>query len=106
MHLDDDKAMRGEMIEKRQRLDSGSQINIDESSYTLETVSEKSCFKETQVSNFASNKYLRMAVMFGMMACSSIAPEQKSIQGPKDVSMDFSENDIEKSFVKMNLAPQ
>lgn len=56
--------------------------------------------------NNNSKGYLRMALVLGMMACSSIAPEQKSITAPQDVSIDFSESDIEQSFVKMNLIAQ
>jgi len=45
-----------------------------------------------------------MALVLGMMACSSIAPESKSLTAaPQEVSMDFEENGIEQSFVKMNL---
>jgi len=47
-----------------------------------------------------------MALVLGMMACSSITPEAKSVTAPQDVSLDFAENDIEQSFVKMNLIAQ
>lgn len=47
-----------------------------------------------------------MALVLGMMACSSIAPETKSITAQQEVSMDFDDQDIEQSFVKMNLIAQ
>jgi methionine-rich copper-binding protein CopC len=47
-----------------------------------------------------------MALVLGMMACSSITPEAKTVTAPQDVSIDFTENDIEQSFVKMNLIAQ
>jgi hypothetical protein len=47
-----------------------------------------------------------MALVLGMMACSSITPEGKSLSAPQEVSMDFADNDIEQSFVKMNLVAQ
>lgn len=42
-----------------------------------------------------------MALVLGMMACSSMNPEPKSIS-----ALEFSENDIAESFVKMNLIAQ
>jgi len=47
-----------------------------------------------------------MALVLGMMACSSITPDTKSVTAPQDVSIDFSGEDIEQSFVKMNLIAQ
>ena len=47
-----------------------------------------------------------MALVLGMMACSSITPDANSVTAPKDVSMDFSGEDIEQSFVRMNLIAQ
>jgi len=104
----------GEQTNKRQRLNSESQINIDNYRNGIEIESEKSP-KEGRTSP-GSMGYLRLAVVLGMMCCSSFVDNSQSA-GQSDVisnqqihsivsSSTTDDIDLNKKLYQMNIEPR